>query len=126
MTSVESFKKAISVQHSKVPKYYFAGSRLGQILHARLRMSCSSLKQHLYEKNIEPNPLCKCNQIESTAHFLLSCNQYTTQRSLLQSQINHPLTLDLLLYGNQNLPYTENESIFISVQKFIINTKRFA
>jgi hypothetical protein len=56
MTSIVSFKKAISSNIPEVPKYYYAGSRLGQILHALLRMNCSSLKQHLYEKNIEPNP----------------------------------------------------------------------
>ena len=125
MTSIVSFKKAISSNTPEVPKYYYAGTRLGQILHARLRMNCSSLKQHLYEKNIEPNPYCQCNQVESTFHFLLSCKLYDAQRKLLERQIDHPLTLDLLLYGNPNLPYTENKNIFISVQKFIINSKRF-
>ena len=30
--------------------------RLGQIHHARLRTSCSSLRQHLFEKNIIDSP----------------------------------------------------------------------
>ena len=50
LNSISSFKKAISANHREVPKYYFDGSRRGQILHARLRMKCSSLKQHLFEK----------------------------------------------------------------------------
>ena len=34
----------------EVPSYFHVGSRLGQILHARLRMKCSSLKEHLFLK----------------------------------------------------------------------------
>jgi hypothetical protein len=33
---------------TKVPKYYYYGPRLTQILHARLRMRSSSLNEHLY------------------------------------------------------------------------------
>ena len=44
----------------EVPSYFYVGSRLDQILHARLRMKCSSLKEHLFLKNIEPSPLCVC------------------------------------------------------------------
>ena len=31
-------------------KYFNAGSRMGQILHARIRMECSALNSHLYRK----------------------------------------------------------------------------
>ena len=60
--------------------YYFCGSRLGQILHERLRMQCSSLKQHLYFKNIEPDPYCTCGGVETTEHFLLHCKNYDRLR----------------------------------------------
>ena len=49
--SIHSFKQALCSLNieNNVPKYYYnTGSRRGQILHARLRMRCSSLKQHLY------------------------------------------------------------------------------
>ena len=36
------------VDHDNVPKYYYYGPRLTQILHARLRMRSSSLNEHLY------------------------------------------------------------------------------
>jgi hypothetical protein len=38
------------VHHDIVPKYYYYGPRLTQILHARLRMRSSSLNEHLYIK----------------------------------------------------------------------------
>jgi hypothetical protein len=31
----------------------YAGSRIGQILHTRIRTESSALKNHLYKKNIE-------------------------------------------------------------------------
>ena len=40
------------VDHDKVPKYYYYGPRLTQILHAHLRMRSSFLNEHLYIKNI--------------------------------------------------------------------------
>jgi hypothetical protein len=48
------------VDHDNVPKYYYDGPRLTQILHARLRMRSSSLNQHLYIKNIIDSPNCFC------------------------------------------------------------------
>ena len=48
------------VHHDIVPKYYYYGPRLTQILHARLRMRSNSLNEHLYIKNIIDNPNCLC------------------------------------------------------------------
>ena len=48
--SVASFKYRLNRNLHKSPKYFNSGSRLGQILHARLRMNCSSLNAHLYRK----------------------------------------------------------------------------
>ena len=45
--SIHSFKQALSslnIENNVPPYYYNTGSRRGQILHARLRMRCSSLK----------------------------------------------------------------------------------
>ena len=47
--SLPQFKSKLS-SSKKIPSYYYSGTRIGQILHARLRMNCSSLKQHLFQK----------------------------------------------------------------------------
>ena len=47
-TSVNSFKSNLKSNHPQKPPYYYIGKRLGQILHSRLRMHCTSLYQHLY------------------------------------------------------------------------------
>ena len=57
--------------------YYFDfGSRKEQIIMARLRLKCSSLKDHLFQKNIIDSGLCTCGKIETTAHYLLHCSNY--------------------------------------------------
>ena len=57
--------------------YYFNfGSRKEQIIFARLRLKCSSLKDHLFQKNIIDSGLCTCGKIETTAHYLLHCSNY--------------------------------------------------
>ena len=134
--SLASFKKALSSHYNqnKVPCYYYnVDSRRAEILHARLRMRCTSLKQHLFLRNIEPDPYCtNCNlhQVESIEHYLLKCPKYSNQRTDLINSLNTvvqhvPVTCQLLLYGNETESYDYNRHIFSCVQSFILKTKRF-
>jgi hypothetical protein len=59
-SSIQALKYSLKSNISSIPFYYYTGSRLGQILHSRLRMQCSSLNQHLYRKNIVDSPNCIC------------------------------------------------------------------
>jgi hypothetical protein len=52
LESLNSFKSLINTQNTKVPAHYYVGCRLGQILHARLRMNCSALNAHLFIRNL--------------------------------------------------------------------------
>ena len=109
------------------------GSRRAENFHARLRMRCTSLKQHLFLRNIEPDPYCtNCNlhQVESIEHYLLKCPKYSNQRTDLINSLNTvvqhvPVTCQLLLYGNETESYDHNRHIFSCVQSFILKTKRF-
>ena len=109
-----------------IPSFFHTGTRQGQILHARLRMKCSSLKEHLYSKNIEPSPLCSCGEVESTSHYLLYCRKYDQERRSLFISLSRQPPLSVLLYGDKNYSVQDNEHIFISVQKFILQTGRFS
>jgi hypothetical protein len=73
-----SFKSNVSVNFMKiflnntinpVPSYFYAGSRIGQMLHTTIRTESSALKDHLYKKNIEANPYCSCKLVETSEHF---------------------------------------------------------
>ena len=108
-------------------KYYFFGERQAQILHTRLRTKCSSLNHDIFLKNLTDSPLCRCGSIENAEHYLLQCILYRQQRiEMLNSvsQLCH-LTLDVLLSGDSSLSIDTNNKIFLSVHKFIKDSKRF-
>ena len=49
-TSLFSFRSALNSSVRATPTYYYFGTRSNCIQHARLRMHCSSLKEHLHAK----------------------------------------------------------------------------
>ena len=124
--SVASFKFRLNRELRKPPKYFNTGTRQGQILHARLRMECSSLNAHLHKKNTVPSSSCSCGSYESTYHFFFQCPNYSQIRNrYLPNNLNDLNTNDLL-HGKSNLTETENETLFSKVQDFILNSGRFA
>ena len=48
--SVQIIKSNLQPQNNTKPIYYYIGTRLGHILHARLGMQYSSLNHHLFRK----------------------------------------------------------------------------
>ena len=124
--SVPSFKRSIS-NRQVVSNYYFTGSRIEQILHARLRTNCSCLNYTLFNINIIQNNFCDCGQIEDTQHFLFYCARYTAQRQIMIEEVQRHCvpTLDILLFGDMSLNSHTNCTIFEAVQKFITHSKRF-
>ena len=76
LQSITTFKNELNSEIKKIPKFYFAGKRLGQIYHSRLRTKCGSLNQHLFSKNIVESPLCVCGALEDTNHFLFNCERF--------------------------------------------------
>ena len=89
--------------------------------------ACSALNQHLFSKNIVNSPSCSCGAVEDSHHFLFVCNLYIDlRRTIFQvvSVIQQPL-LNLLVFGSQELANDQNKTIFIAVQEYIVNTKRF-
>ena len=125
--SLSSFKHQLNVNLAKSPIFVFDGKRLGQIYHARLRMRCSSLNAHLFSKNIVDSPLCACGSFEDTQHFLLSCTRYAVRRQELANKVTPicQLSINVLLYGNQELSNSTNKQIFLAVQEYLIKSKCF-
>ena len=124
--SINTLKTHLSKHTHIVPSFYLNGTRLGQIHHARLRMECSSLKFYLFQKNLIDSPICSCLQSnETNEHFLLHCRLFSHLRLRIFSEINHPLSVELLLFGSTNLTEDKNSLVFSCVQNFIIKSKRF-
>ena len=117
------------------PKYYTAGSRKGQILHARIQMQCSSPNADLYRKNIKKtNPsctiiltyyFCSCGDFESGHHFFYVCPQSTAVHEMYVGDVLRNYTMHELLYDKSEFTNDENASLSLKVQDFIIKSKRF-
>ena len=109
------------------PHFFYVGSRLGQIFHARIHMGCSALNSDLFLKNIVNSPRCTCGAIETPTQYLLNCPHYNIprQRHIFALNLPIPLSTELLLVGSNELTINQNTEIFLSVQKFILSSKRF-
>lgn len=131
VTSLNLFKKSISnITRATAPKFYYIGERKFTILHSRLRNSCSSLNGDLHRVNIVNDPSCSCGYyFENAFHYFFDCSKYTYQRNILFASLNqiniHPVTLELLLYGDCLLSDTINSRIFSYVQLYIKQSSRF-
>ena len=123
--TISQFKKYLEVDDKKPKDYFNTGTRFGQILHARLRLQCSSLNEHLFKKNLRNDSLCVCGSIENTIHFLLHCPLYINFRNKYFNKLPCSLTEHNLLYGDDSLTSIENAYIFRQVQSYIIDSKRF-
>jgi hypothetical protein len=87
--SAHIFKRKLKlkyVQFPRPPTYHFTGNRKLNILHARLRQKCSSLRSYLFRSNLIENPICSCGVGPETAeHYFLYCTKYVTARNKLQN-----------------------------------------
>ena len=123
--NVEAFKYCLNKNLRKPPGYFSCGTCMGQVLHARLRLECSSLNSHLYRKNITESPSCSCGGFESKYHYLFTCPKYANHRNrYLPHNLQNYSTNDLL-YDKENLSQHDNESLFLQVQEYIIKSGRF-
>ena len=111
------------------PLYFSTDIRITNILHARLRLKCSSLKCDLFRCNLIASCNCDCgNYIESMDHFFLKCNIYTEHRIHLfcsMSNLGFDIGIENILFGNASFENDKNSKLFLLVQKYIVNSKRF-
>ena len=125
-TTVSAFKNKLNTNLMRSPKYYNTGTRLGQILHARLRMECSSLNSHLYHKNIIESPSCACGGLESAHHFLFICPRFAATRNTYLPRNLHNYSTRDLLFGSESKSDQQNEAIFLRVQDNLTHSTRFS
>jgi len=112
-----------------VPTIYLEGNRYLSVLHARIRNNCSDLNYDLFRNNLRENPCCKCNSIdyENSEHYFFCCSLFNNQRLTLfrDTRTYHPLNVETVLFGRNELNQDDNATIFKAVQTFIKETKRF-
>ncbi len=123
--SLSIFKYRMNKSTSKSTQLFNIGNRKDQILHARLRLACSSLNYDLYRKSIVDSPLCSCGSQETVNHYLTVCTNYELQRQQYLAGLDCPVIADNLLNGNEHLSLEQNKHVFLQVHKYITATRRF-
>ena len=104
----------------------------------RLRLGLSHLREHKFKHSFQDslNSFCSCGlDIESTAHFLLHCPMYITERHTLLSTIKNidnnllhfcePVLIRTLLFGSNSFDTDANTNIINATIEYILSTKRF-
>lgn len=133
-----AFKKHIKEQLGleSPPHYYTDGSKIGNILHTRLRNEMSHLNSHLFQLQKSDTPACSCgHQMENVKHFILACPKYIPERNVLFDNLSSTLHCDfrnipsytqcqILMYG-QNLGGGDGRAVAKFLQVYIFQTRRF-
>ena len=130
LSTLPTFKKHVISKFNKsyIPSYFTFGNRYISVLHARLRNRCSNLNNDLYINHIRDNPLCDlCGVVEDAIHYFFHCRRYTIERQVFNDTVRmlQPLSINLILFGNENWNFETNIVLFRAVQRFIQVTKRF-
>ena len=124
-TSLTTFKHLLDFDKINVPKYFYIGERMAQILHTLLRLGCSSLNADLFNNHVSDTDKCLCGLPETAKHFILYCPYYTQLRHLTIHSISVAIDVDILLKGCPLYSEQVNGEIFNVVQNFIIRSNRF-
>jgi len=135
----KQFKKAIS-QHlgsRRPPMYYHFGTKLGNNLHAKLRLGISELNSHQFQIQKCDTTACNCghNQ-ETTTHFVLHCPLHTQIRNSLFQNISQilkmnfsflppPKMLDVLIHGKET-GVNDGVKVAACFQAFLFQSRRFS
>ena len=104
----------------------------------RLRLGLSHLREHKFKHSFQDslNPFCRCGlDIESTAHYLLHCPTYITERRTLLSTIENiennlldlyePVLIKTLLFGSNSFDTNANPNVLNVTIEYVLFTKRF-
>ena len=130
--SLNSFKSQLKSSIFKVPRIpqqFISGSRVFSVLHCRSRNNCSNLNSDLCLNHLRTNAVCEwCSEIEDSEHYFCKCNEFMKQRIhfLEATRKFHPLNLQLLLNGSDDLSTADNEELFSHIHRYIKETNRFS
>ena len=140
--SIAMFKtKLLSIIRPPAKSTFGIHDPIGLSYLTQIRVGLSKLNFHKFQHNFKDiiNPMCPTNDgIEDTEHFLLLCPSFDNQRQQLLASIsvavrpyiqlnnvsNHDL-MNLLLYGDEDLPSDTNKRVLEYTLHFTHDTGRF-
>ena len=122
-TSINIFKKSLLQFIRPSPNSLFNCHSPKSIRYEiKLRLGLSHLRKHKFKHSFQDtlNPFCDCGcEVETTAHFLLHCPQFSTQRSTLFNQIK---SIDSSILNQNNSNFTKTLVFGESLNSATTNT----
>ena len=112
------------------------GSKLGNILHTKIRLLSSNLNAHKFAIGKASSPACSCgHRREDSNHFLLQCPNHATHRRALFQTLSSVLNtsfqnaskedqLQTLIFGAE-CNKSNGMMVASAVQEFLFTTRRF-
>ena len=137
--SLNIFKKTLlNFIHPSGSTLFDCHNPKGVKLLIKLRLGLSHLREHKFKHSFQDslNPICSCgNDIETPAHYILHCPNFSNERSTLLNIIgsidrnilarNDSQVTESLLYGNSNSNNITKTLILNATIDLLIATKRF-
>ncbi len=139
--SISVFKTKLLSKIRPVPKSVFKiHDPIGLCYLTQLRVGLSKLNYYKFKHNFRDtlDPMCETNDgIEDVEHFLLLCPSFdVARRDLLAgvfdilrpleyNNLPNDVLVQILLYGDKNLPDYLNKQIILLTLRFIHDTGRF-
>ena len=91
---------------------YNHGIRYWNCIHARLRIGCSGLNDHLYSNlHVIDTPNCSCGASSETVfHYFFQCDRFEDEREQLFQNISlfTKINISIIIYGETNLSLEDN------------------
>ena len=82
-TSVSELRRYFQRNDHLLPAHFYIGTRHPQIIHAKLSLHISDLKQDLVERHLSSDSFCNCGVTpETVEHYLLHCPFYIKGRDI--------------------------------------------
>ena len=128
--TVHSFMSSLKDDIKKPPSWFNTGKRYYNSIHARLRMLCSPLNDHLFSFiHVKDSPTCACGHPrETNKHFLLECPLFAIERARMLTDLyalNFEPTVTNLLYGDKSLSNKTNSEAVLIIHRYLIDSSRF-
>ena len=127
--SFKSFKQKLKSEVVICNPLFYIGARWSSIQHARLRIGCSALNDHLCTNlHVIQSSQCKCGHpIEDNNHYFFDCILFENEREHLLSLVNRHCqpTTEIFLNGHESLSLAVNMEVLIAVHEFIVKSGRF-
>ena len=107
----------------------FFGDPFLSVVHGHIRNNYSDLNYDLFRNNLQEDPSSSCNNIdvENSEHHLFKCPFYKESRVIhfRETRPFNRLNVETLLLGWKTLTQEDKKKIFLAVQHYNKESKRF-